>query len=96
MPKCKEKIEEIKIRLTMQEKQIIKDTAKAKGITMSKLILDNTIPTSKQYLEFVEHKEIIEERAAAMESKIKNLKGNMKSRRANKKKNKIFNFARKS
>ncbi|MGU8154428.1 type II toxin -antitoxin system TacA 1-like antitoxin [Clostridium perfringens] len=96
MAKRKEKLEEIKIRLTPEEKKIIKDAAASKGITMTQLILDSIVPTAKQYLEFVEHKEIIEERAAAMESKIEDLKGNMKNRRANKKKNKIFNFARKS
>lgn len=96
MAKTKEKIEEIKIRLTMQEKQIIKDTAKAKGITMSKLILDNTIPTSKQYLECIDNQEIIKNRAVATEIKIQKLKHTLESRRSNKKKNKIFNFARKS
>lgn len=95
MPKCKEKIEEIKIRLTMQEKQIIKDTAKSKGITMSKLILDNTIPTSKQYLECIDNQEIIKNRAVATEIKIQKLKHTLETRRASTKKNKIFNFARK-
>lgn len=96
MAKTKEKLEEIKIRLTPEEKKLIKDAAASKGITMSKLILDSVIPTAKRELAFIEYKEIIEDRAAAMESKIEDLKGNMKNRRANKKKNKIFNFARKS
>ena len=96
LAKSKEKLEEIKIRLTPEEKRLIKNSAKARNITMTKLILDSVIPVANKNLEIIEHKEIIEERAAAMESKIKNLKGNMKSRRANKKKNKIFNFARKS
>lgn len=96
MAKSKEKLEEIKIRLTPEEKKLIKNAAASKGITMTKLILDSVIPTAKHDIEVISHKDIIEDRAAAMESKIEDLKGNMKNRRDNKKKNKIFNFARKS
>lgn len=95
MPKAKEKIEEIKIRLTPAEKKLIKDAAATKNITMTKFILDKVIPTAKHDIEVISHKDIIEDRAAAMESKIKNLKVTLEGRRANKKKNKIFNFARK-
>lgn len=96
MAKSKEKLEEIKIRLTPEEKKIIKDAAASKGITMSKLILDSVIPTAKRELDFIEHKTIILERIEKTEGNIKFLKGTLESRRSNKKKNKIFNFARKS
>lgn len=96
MPKCKEKLEELKIRLTPEEKKLIKDAATSKGITMSKLVLDSVIPTSKRELEFIENKAVILERIEKTEGNIKILKGTMEKRRSPKKKNKIFNFARKS
>lgn len=97
MPKKKEKLEEIKIRLTIEEKALIKAAAKSKGITMSKLILDSVIPTSKRNLDVIKHKEIIENRIIAMEREIENLKGNMNARRTQHKKSKFKSiFARKS
>ena len=96
MAKTKEKLEEIKIRLTPEEKKLIKNAAKSKSITMSKLILDSVIPVAKKNLEIIEHKTIIEDRIEKTEGNIKFLKGTLESRRSNKKKNKIFNFARKS
>lgn len=96
MPKCKEKIEEIKIRLTPAEKKLIKDAAATKNITMTKFILDKVIPTAKHDIEVISNKDIIEDRAAAMESKIKNLKGTLECRRANKKNTLKSFFARKS
>lgn len=96
MAKQKEKLEEIKIRLTIEEKALIKAAANCKGITMSKLILDSVIPTSKNVLDFAEHKDIILNRIDKTEGNIKVLKRNMEERHSNtKKKNKIFNFARK-
>ena len=97
MPKPKEKLEEIKIRLTPEEKKLIKNAAVSKGVTMSKLILDSVIPTAKRELDFIEHKTIILERIEKTEGNIKFLKGTLESRRASKKKNTLKSFfARKS
>lgn len=95
MAKQKEKLEEIKIRLTIEEKALIKAAAKGKGITMSKLILDSVIPLSKKEMHYIEHKDVILNRIDKTEGNIKVLKGNMEQRRSHTKKKKIFNFARK-
>ena len=96
MPKSKEKFEEIKIRLTSEQKKLIKDAAASKNITMTQLILDSVVPTAKRAIENISCKEIIEERAITTEKKIQRLKNALKKRQSSKKKNKIFNFARKS
>lgn len=95
MAKNKEKLEEIKIRLTPEQKKLIKDAAASKNITMTQLILDSVVPTAKKEIELIEHKEIISNRAVTTESKIQDLKQELQKRKACKKKNKIFNFARK-
>lgn len=96
MPKKLEKVEELKIRLTKEEKAYIKEISKAQGVTMSKFVLDSVIPTAKRQLELIDHKEIIDARIEATEVKIQNLKGKMNSKKGNNKKN-IFGsiFARK-
>ena len=57
MAKKKEKFEEIKIRLTLEEKQLIKNAAALKNITMTQLILDSTVPTAKRVIENITYKE---------------------------------------
>lgn len=74
MPKKLEKVEELKIRLTTEEKNYIKEISKAKGITMSKFILDLAVPTAKKQLEALESKEIIESKIVATDKKLENLK----------------------
>lgn len=96
MPKSKEKLEEIKIRLTLEQKKLIKDAAAAKNITMTQLILDSVVPTAKRAIESIDYKEFIEERAVTTEKKIQKLKNALKEKQLAIKKNKIFNFARKS
>lgn len=94
MAKKKEKLEEIKIRLTLEQKKLIKDAAASKNITMTQLILDSVIPTAKRTLENIAYKEITEERAITTDKKIQKLKNALKEKQFIK--NKIFNFARKS
>lgn len=96
MPKSKEKLEEIKIRLTLEQKKLIKDAAAAKNITMTQLILDSVVPTAKRAIESIDYKEFIEERTVTTEKKIQKLKNALKEKQLAIKKNKIFNFARKS
>lgn len=96
MPKSKEKLEEIKIRLTSEQKKLIKDAAAAKNITMTQLILDSVVPTAKRAIESIDYKEFIEERTVTTEKKIQKLKNALKEKQLAIKKNKIFNFARKS
>lgn len=90
MPKRGEKLEEIKIRVTKEDKALIKTVAGMKGITMTKLILDSIVPTIKRDFESIEHKEIIESRIEKTEIKIQELRDNMNSR-SNTKKKKWFN-----
>lgn len=97
MVKKAEKVEELKIRLSTEEKAYIKQVAQAKGISMSKFILDLVVPTAKRQLELIEHKEIIEGRIEGTEAKIENLKGKLAQKRIPKKKNMFETlFARKS
>ena len=97
MAKKLEKVEELKIRLTKEEKAYIKQVAQAKGISMSKFVLDSIIPVAKRQLDLIEHKEIIEARIEGTEAKIENLKGKMQSKKGNTKKSIFENiFARKS
>ena len=97
MAKTKEKLEEIKIRLTPEEKSLIKNAAKARNTTMTKLILDSVIPVANKDLEIIEHKEIINNRINNFEGNIKFLRGTMEERRTSKKKNTLKSFfARKS
>lgn len=97
MPKKLEKIEELKIRLSTEEKAYLKSVAKAQGISMSKFVLDLVIPTAKRQLEALESKEIIEDRIEGTEAKIENLKGKLAQRRIPRKKNMFETiFARKS
>lgn len=96
MPKSKEKLEEIKIRLTSEQKKLIKDAAASKNITMTQLILDAVVPTAKRTVENINCKEVIENRAITTDKKIQKLKNALKEKQLAIKKNKIFNFARKS
>lgn len=87
------KQEEIKIRLTKEQKDLIKRVAKQQGTTMSDFVLRyiEPIALSKEF-DFM-HKEIVETRIASTECKIQNLKGNMENRKRNKHKSllkKIF------
>lgn len=96
MAKSKEKLEEIKIRLTVEEKKLIKDVAASKGITMTQFILDNVLPSAKRHLNLIDNKDIIETRIEKTEDNIKVLKCILESRRASKKKNRFrVTFARK-
>ena len=96
MPKKAEKLEELKIRLTKEDKQLIKNAAAVKGITMTQFILDMAIPTAKRQLEFVQHKDIVLNRIEKTEGNINKLKGNMQQRKNKNKKTIKSIFARKS
>ncbi|MGU8587438.1 type II toxin -antitoxin system TacA 1-like antitoxin [Clostridium perfringens] len=95
MPKKAEKLEEIKIRVTKEEKELIKTAAASRGITMTKFILDKIVPTAKRDIEVLEHEDIIGNRIVAMDNKIEILKGNMEHRRVPKKENKLKSFCKK-
>lgn len=79
------KQEEIKIRLTKEQKDLIKRVAKQEGTTMSEFILRymEPIALSKEF-DFT-HKEIIENRVEITEGKIQDLKRNMEQRKGNNK-----------
>ncbi|EIF6158470.1 DUF1778 domain-containing protein [Clostridium perfringens] len=96
MAKKAVKLEELKIRLTVEEKSLIKEAAASKGVTMTQYILDMAVPTAKHNIEVLGHKDVIENRIIAMDSKIEKLKGNMEKRRSHSKKNRLVSlFGRK-
>lgn len=79
------KQEEIKIRLTKEQKDLIKRVAKQQGTTMSDFILRYMEPIALSKEFDFNHKEIIEERVENTEGKIQDLKRNMEQRKGNKK-----------
>lgn len=88
--------EEIKIRVSLEQKALIKRVAKQQGLTMSAFILNYIEPIALGKELDIKYKEIIEDRIESTEGKIQLLKGKMESRKGNNNKN-IFKsiFARK-
>lgn len=79
------KQEEIKIRLTKEQKDLIKRVAKQQGTTMSDFILRYMEPIALSKEFDFNHKDIIQERAENTEGKIQILKRTMDERKGNKK-----------
>lgn len=75
---------EIKIRLTLEQKDLIKRVAKAEKTTMSEFILSHIEPIALQKEEKIKNKETIEERIEATEGKIQELKGKLEKKQGNK------------
>ena len=89
------KVEEIKIRLTKEQKDLIKRVAKQQGLTMSAFVLKYMEPIAMSKELDIEHKAIIESRIEATEGKIFRLKENLETKKGNKNKKWFFNvFAR--
>ena len=87
------KTEEIKIRLTKEQKELIKRVAKQQGTTMSDFILKYIEPIALGKELDIKNKDIIEERVESTEGKIQELKRNLENRKGNKSKSfflKIF------
>ena len=89
--------EEIKIRVSVEQKALIKRVAKEQGLTMSSFILKYIEPIALgKELDF-KYKEIIEAKIENTEGKIQILKGKMETKKGNNKKSIFKNiFARKS
>lgn len=81
MPKKAEKLEELKIRLTKEEKQLIRDAAASRGITMTQFILDMAVPTAKRQLAIVKNKDIIEDKIVRTEQQLQKVKKNLEQRK---------------
>lgn len=87
------KTEEIKIRLTKEQKELIKRVAKQQNMTMSDFILRYIEPIALSKELDIKNKDIIEGRIETTEGKIQDLKRNLANRKGNKSKNiflKIF------
>lgn len=89
------KQEEIKIRVTAEEKSLIKEAAKLQGVTMSKFILDNIVPTAKKQIFNIEHKDIIEKKFSDTEQQLQKIKKNLEERKVKPKSLFKIVFARK-
>lgn len=81
MPKKAEKLEELKIRLTKEDKLLIKNAAASRGVTMTQFILDMAVPTAKRQLDFIKNKEIIEEKVVHTEQQLQKVKKNLAERK---------------
>ena len=75
------KREEIKIRLTKEQKELIKRVADKKGLTMTEFILTNIEQLAKSIECNLDNKEMIEERINNTEQKLQEIKVNMEKRK---------------
>ena len=75
------KREEIKIRLTKEQKELIKRVADKQGLTMSEFILNKIEPVAKQIECNLDNKEMIEERINNTEQKLYEIKLKMEKRK---------------
>ncbi|MDZ4906859.1 DUF1778 domain-containing protein [Clostridium perfringens] len=96
MAKKAEKLEELKIRLTKEDKQLIKAAAASKGITMTQFILDMAVPTAKRELEYINYKDIIEEKIVHTDKKLQEIKKKLQERKVQPKSLFEIIFARKT
>lgn len=81
MPKRAEKLEELKIRLTKEDKELIKAAAASRSVTMTQFVLDNVVPTAKRQLDSDKNKDIIEEKIIHTEQQLQEIKKNLKERK---------------
>ena len=79
------KREEIKIRLTKEQKELIKRVSYKQGMTMSEFILNKIEPLAKSIECNLDNKEMIEDRINNTENKIQLIKLKMKERSGKKK-----------
>jgi uncharacterized protein (DUF1778 family) len=75
------KKEEIKIRLTKEQKELIKRVADKQGLTMSEFILNKIEPLAKSIECNLDNKKMIEERINNTEQKLQEIKVNMEKRK---------------
>ena len=75
------KREEIKIRLTKEQKELIKRVAYKQGISMSEFILNKIEPVAKQIECNLDNKEMIETRINSTEKKLHKIKFKMEKRK---------------
>lgn len=75
------KREEIKIRLTKEQKELIKRVADKQGISMSEFILNKIEPVAKQIECNLDNKEKIETRINSTEQKLHKIKFKMEKRK---------------
>lgn len=75
------KQEEIKLRVTAEEKSLIREAAKLQGVSMSKFILDCVVPTAEKKVFDVKHKEIVEDKVVHTEQQLQELKKNLEQRK---------------
>mgnify|MGYP002762646430 CR=1 FL=1 len=75
------KREEIKIRLTKEQKELIKRVADKQGISMSEFILNKIEPVAKQIECNLDNKEMIETRINSTEQKLHKIKFKMEKRK---------------
>lgn len=75
------KREEIKLRLTKEQKELIKRVADKKGVTMTEFILTNIEQLAKRIECTLDNKEMIEERINNTEHKLHKIKVKMEMRK---------------
>lgn len=64
------KDDNIKVRLTKEQKELFKEIAKSKGITLSELIVVGTDEFCKRQKEKLDFKDILEARAKSTDEKL--------------------------
>lgn len=81
---------EIKVRVTKEQKELIKELAKANGMNMSEFIIVTTEKLIKKHQEKILFKNDIEQRAIRTDTKLQEIKEKMISRRERAKAKKKF------
>lgn len=76
---------EVKVRLTKEEKELLKRVAKIKKMSMSEFVVNTSLKTANRIEENIKSKNMIEDRALKNEEKIMKLTEKIRGNKENKK-----------
>ena len=77
----------IKLKMTSEQRELVKKAAGESGISINQFILSSTEEAAKKKINKIENKDIIESRIANTEKSLENLREKLDERKS---KNKIF------
>ena len=77
----------IKLKMTSEQRELVKKAAGESGISINQFILSSTEEAAKKKINKIENKDIIEARIANTEKSLENLREKLDERKS---KNKIF------
>lgn len=77
MAKEAPKQEIIRIRVTKEQKELFKEVANIKGITLTELLIVDTEIRAKKELDYIKNKETVEQRAVDTDAKLQLIKNRL-------------------